>query len=107
MTFAALLTKELRLRLRRERTIWVLISYLLVMTLLGFLFISRNNPSNGYTVSTLGYGFYTLLAFVQLFLIMFITPAFTTTSINVYKRRQTFYLIFFSPLSPFTRPRPQ
>src|SRR6266699_1039600 len=76
MTFVALLTKELRLRLRRERTIWVLISYLLVMTLLGFLFISRNNPSNGYTVSTLGYGLYTLLVFVQLSLIMFITPAF-------------------------------
>src|SRR6266513_1026301 len=93
MTFAALLTKELRLRLRRERTIWVLISYLLVMTLLGFLFISRNNPSNGYTVSTLGYGLYTLLVFVQLSLIMFITPAFTTTSINGEKERHTFELV--------------
>lgn len=101
MTFAALLTKELRLRLRRERTIWVLISYLLVMTLLGFLFISRNNPSNGYTVSTLGYGLYTLLVFVQLFLIMFITPAFTTTSINGEKERQTFDLLLCSRLSAF------
>jgi ABC-type transport system involved in multi-copper enzyme maturation permease subunit len=101
MTFAALLTKELRLRLRRERTIWVLISYLLVMTLLGFLFISRNNPSNGYTVSTLGYGLYTLLVFVQLSLIMFITPAFTTTSINGEKERQTFDLLLCSRLSAF------
>src|SRR6266566_4785 len=74
MTFAALLTKELRLRLRRERTIWVLISYLLVMTLLGF---------------------------VQLFLIMFITPAFTTTSINGEKERQTFDLLLCSRLSAF------
>ena len=101
MTFAALLTKELRLRLRRERTIWVLISYLLVMTLLGFLFISRNNPSKGYTVSTLGYGLYTLLVFVQLSLIMFITPAFTTTSINGEKERQTFDLLLCSRLSAF------
>ena len=38
MTFAALLTKELRLR--RERTIWVLIIYLLVMGLPGLLFIA-------------------------------------------------------------------
>ncbi len=53
MTFAALLTKELRLRLRRERTIWVLITYLLVMTLLGFLFISRTNTYNSNSVSTL------------------------------------------------------
>src|SRR5947207_2868904 len=101
MTFAALLTKELRLRLRRERTIWVLISYLLVMSLLGFLFISRNNPSNGYTVSTLGYGLYTLLVFVQLSLIMFITPAFTTTSINGEKERHTFDLLLCSRLSAF------
>ncbi|TMB83398.1 MAG: ABC transporter permease [Chloroflexi bacterium] len=101
MTFVALLTKELRLRLRRERTIWVLISYLLVMTLLGFLFISRNNPSNGYTVSTLGYGLYTLLVFVQLSLIMFITPAFTTTSINGEKERHTFDLLLCSRLSAF------
>ena len=93
MTFAALLTKELRLRLRRERTIWVLITYLLVMTLLGFLFISRTNIYNSNSVSTLGLGLYTLLVFVQLFLIMFITPAFTATSINGEKERQTFDLI--------------
>lgn len=101
MTFAALLTKELRLRLRRERTIWVLIAYLLVMTLLGFLYISRTNTNNGASVSTLGLGLYTLLVFVQLFLIMFITPAFTSTSINGEKERQTFDLLLCSRLSAF------
>jgi ABC-type transport system involved in multi-copper enzyme maturation permease subunit len=101
MTFAALLTKELRLRLRRERTIWVLISYLMVMTLLGFLFISRTSAYNSNSVSTLGLGLYTLLVFVQLFLIMFITPAFTATSINGEKERQTFDLLLCSRLSAF------
>ncbi len=101
MTFAALLTKELRLRLRRERTIWVLITYLLVMTLLGFLFISRTSAYNSNSVSTLGLGLYTLLVFVQLFLIMFITPAFTATSINGEKERQTFDLLLCSRLSAF------
>ena len=101
MTFAALLTKELRLRLRRERTIWVLITYLLVMTLLGFLFISRTSAYNSNSVSTLGLGLYTLLVFVQLFLIMFITPAFTATSINGEKERQTFDLLLCSRLSSF------
>src|SRR6266581_1891289 len=104
MTFAALLTKELRLRLRRERTIWVLITYLLVMTLLGFLFISRTNIYNSNSVSTLGLGLYTLLVFVQLFLIMFITPAFTATSINGEKERQTFDLLLCSLLSAFEAP---
>ncbi len=101
MTFAALLTKELRLRLRRERTIWVLITYLLVMTLLGFLFINRTGAYNSSTVSTVGSGLYTLLVFVQLFLIMFITPAFTATSINGEKERQTFDLLLCSRLSAF------
>jgi ABC-type transport system involved in multi-copper enzyme maturation permease subunit len=101
MTFAALLTKELRLRLRRERTIWVLITYLMVMTLLGFLFISRTSAYNSNSVSTLGLGLYTLLVFVQLFLIMFITPAFTATSINGEKERQTFDLLLCSRLSAF------
>jgi ABC-type transport system involved in multi-copper enzyme maturation permease subunit len=101
MTFAALLTKELRLRLRRERTIWVLIAYLLVMTLLGFLFISRTSANNAASVSTLGLGLFTLLVFVQLFLIMFITPAFTSTSINGEKERQTFDLLLCSRLSAF------
>src|SRR6266487_135398 len=101
MTFAALLIKELRLRLRRERTIWVLITYLLVMTLLGFLFISRTSAYNSNSVSTLGLGLYTLLVFVQLFLIMFITPAFTATSINGEKERQTFDLLLCSRLSAF------
>ena len=102
MTFVALLTKELRLRLRRERTIWVIIIYLLVMSGLGFLYITRTNSYNAYTLSSLGTGLYTLLAFLQLSLILFITPAFTTTSINGEKERQTFDLLLCSRLSSFT-----
>jgi len=47
MTFAALLSKELRSRLRRERFVWVVIAYLLVMALLGFGFLQRENAFNG------------------------------------------------------------
>src|SRR2546428_13076710 len=45
---------------------------------------------------------YTLLSMVQLFLIMFITPAFTTTTINGEKERQTFDLLLCSRLSSFS-----
>jgi len=38
MTFLALLTKELRLRLRRERTICVIIIDILLMGLLGGIY---------------------------------------------------------------------
>jgi ABC-type transport system involved in multi-copper enzyme maturation permease subunit len=102
MTFAALLTKELRLRLRRERTIWVIIIYLLVMGILGFIFIASQNTFNSSNLSQMGSVLYTLLSMVQLFLIMFITPAFTTTTINGEKERQTFDLLLCSRLSSFS-----
>ncbi|HLI06461.1 MAG TPA: ABC transporter permease [Ktedonobacteraceae bacterium] len=102
MTFAALLTKELRLRLRRERSIWVIIIYLLVMGLLGFLFLSRQNGYGGDVLSQVGGQLYILLSVVQLVLTMFITPAFTSTSINGEKERQTYDLLLCSRLSAFS-----
>src|SRR5437667_4233823 len=106
MTFAALLTKELRLRLRRERSVWLIITYLLVLGLLGFGFLQRENAFSGgyqgYLLSQIGVQLYTLLSFVQLFLIVFIAPAFTATSINGEKERQTFDLLLCSKLSAFS-----
>lgn len=102
MTFAALLTKELRLRLRRERSIWVIIIYLLVMGLLGFLFLSRQNGYGSNVLSQVGGQLYILLSVVQLLLIMFITPAFTATAINGEKERQTYDLLLCSRLSAFS-----
>src|SRR5579859_6178748 len=106
MTFAALLSKELRSRLRRERSVWVIIIYLLVMGLLGFGFLQRENAFSGdyqgYLLSQIGAQLYVLLSFVQLFLIVFIAPAFTATSINGEKERQTYDLLLCSKLSAFS-----
>jgi ABC-2 type transport system permease protein len=106
MTFTALLTKELRLRLRRERSVWLIITYLLVMGLLGFGFLQRENAFSGgyqgYMLSQIGAQLYALLSFVQLFLIVFIAPAFTATAINGEKERQTFDLLLCSKLSAFS-----
>src|SRR6266700_3698271 len=106
MTFTALLTKELRLRLRRERSVWVIITYLLVMGLLGFGFLQRESAFSGgyqgYLLSQIGVQLYALLSFVQLFLIVFIAPAFTSTAINGEKERQTFDLLLCSKLSSFS-----
>lgn len=106
MTFTALLTKELRLRLRRERSVWVIITYLLVMGLLGFGFLQRESAFSGgyqgYLLSQIGVQLYALLSFVQLFLIAFIAPAFTSTAINGEKERQTFDLLLCSKLSSFS-----
>jgi len=106
MTFTALLTKELRLRLRRERFVWLIIIYLLVMGILGFGFLQRANVFSGgyqgYLLSQIGAQLYALLSFIQLFLIVFIAPAFTATAINGEKERQTFDLLLCSKLSAFS-----
>lgn len=106
MTFTALLTKELRSRLRRERSIWLIIAYLCVLGLLGLVFLVRANAFSGgsrvYLLSQTGAQLYALLSFVQLALIVFISPAFTSTSINGEKERQTFDLLLCSKLSAFS-----
>ncbi|MBO0778855.1 MAG: ABC transporter permease [Ktedonobacteraceae bacterium] len=105
MTFLALLTKEMRLRLRRERTIWVIVAYICFMGLLGWLTISRYSAPINYTnnaLSDAGTSLYILLAQLQLLLIIFITPAFTATAINGEKERQTFDLLLCSRLSSFS-----
>lgn len=105
MTFAALLTKELRLRLRRERSVWIIIVYLVVMGLIGFGYLAQASAFNGnqtYLLSQIGAQLYNLLAVLQLFLIVFIAPAFTSTSINGEKERQTFDMLLCSRLSSFS-----
>ncbi|GHO83411.1 ABC transporter permease [Dictyobacter formicarum] len=106
MVFLSLLTKEMRLRLRRERTIWVIITYVLFLGLLGWLFLS-NATSNyagfaGNALSDIGSNLYSLLAQVQLCLIIFITPSLTSTVINGEKERQTYEMLLCSRLSAFS-----
>src|SRR5690242_7654073 len=106
MTFYALLTKELRLRFRRERTVWVIVGYLLAMSLLGWITLSSYNNSGAYSgggdLSSVGRNLYYMLSVVQLFLVIFVTPSFTATAINGEKERQTFDMLLCSRLSAFS-----
>jgi ABC-type transport system involved in multi-copper enzyme maturation permease subunit len=107
MTFLSLLTKELRLRMRRERTIWIIVTYILLMGMLGWLSINSYSAGSGASysssgLSNVGLTLYYLLSQLQLFLIIFITPAFTSTTVNGEKERQTFDLLLCSRLSAFS-----
>ncbi|MBO0783003.1 MAG: ABC transporter permease [Ktedonobacteraceae bacterium] len=100
MVFLALLTKELRTRMRRERTIWLMIIYVLLLGAAGWLVVQTTSntpyqPGSSITGTTLYY----TLAILQFVLIIFITPAFTATAINGEKERQTFDLLLCSRLS--------
>jgi ABC-type transport system involved in multi-copper enzyme maturation permease subunit len=107
MTFLSLLTKEMRLRMRRERTIWIVIAYILFMGLLGWFAVNSYSNAATYNnsnsaLSSAGIILYYLLSQLQLFLIIFITPSFTSTAINGEKERQTYDLLLCSRLSPFS-----
>lgn len=106
MTFAALLVKELRTHLRRERAIWVIIAYLSILGLLGFVFLLRANAFSGgyrvYLLSQVGAQLFALLAFLQLLWVVFTAPAFTATAVNGEKERQTYDLLLCSRLSSFS-----
>ena len=107
MTFLSLLTKEMRLRMRRERTIWIVIAYILFMGLLGWFAVNSYSNAATYNnsnsaLSSAGIILYYLLSQLQLFLIIFITPSFTSTAINGEKERQTFDLLLCSRISPFS-----
>jgi ABC-type transport system involved in multi-copper enzyme maturation permease subunit len=104
MIFLALLTKELRLRFRSERAIWVLVVYVLLLGAIGLLTLANAtaNTSPYYNpVDPTGRTLYYPLSVVQFFLIIFITPAFTATAINGEKERQTYDLLLSSRLSGF------
>ncbi len=106
MAFIALLTKELRSRLRSERTAWLLVIYVLILGLIGALVVVIASGSNssgpgafGSNLSTAGLTLYILLTLLQLFLVVFTTPAFTATAINGEKERQTFDMLMSSSLT--------
>jgi len=100
MTFVALLTKELRLRMRRERTIWLMIIYILLLGLTGWLALNTlKNTNEASNINFTGQFLYDQIALLQLLLIIFITPALTATTINGEKTRQTFDLLLCSQIS--------
>ena len=104
MIFLALLTKELRLRFRNERAIWVLVVYVIILGGIGMIVLasaSTNVTPYSNPLSDTGRNLYILLSILQFFLISFITPAFTATAINGEKERQTYDLLLSSQLSGF------
>ncbi len=101
MTLLTLLRKELRTRLRRERIVWLMVVYILLLGIAGWLVLNYANNQNNSMPFTAGTILYYLLANLQLALLIFITPAFTATAINGEKEHQTYDLLLCSQLSNF------
>ena len=101
-SFLTLFTNEVRLRLRQERMLWIVLAYTVLAGVLSWFALSTNSDfnqpgTNGF--SHVGLNLFELITQVQLLLIILITPLFTATSINGEKERQTFDMLICSQLS--------
>ncbi len=94
--------KELRGRMRGARAFLVLTSYLIIMTafvLFTYLVVVLNDTASGNSSRTAGQAIFVTLLSVQVFLVIFISPAFTAGAISGEKERQTFELLRTTLLS--------
>jgi ABC-2 type transport system permease protein len=95
--------KELRGRMRGRRAFAVLTLYLLALgaliTLVYLAYVSGSTSPGSTSARTAGKGLFAAILAVQVFLVLFIGPAFTAGSISGERERQTFDLLRTTLLS--------
>lgn len=94
------LAREVRTRMRGWRSVLVLIGHIGLLSLVGYGFFYLANRAPGVSVGPqVGPALYTLLAMMELFMVIFITPALTSGAISGERERRTLELILVTPLS--------
>src|SRR6266404_6203381 len=99
------LTKELRVRMRGARAYWILLCYLVFLSVVMVVSYSswssqvRESGSGGSGVSQLGNQIFMILLICQIFLVLFITPAITSGSITIEREQQTLDMLTMTRLS--------
>lgn len=99
------ITKELRGRMRGSRAYWMLLGYLLLLSiamLLTYYSWRQNNGGfNGSPASfTVGRNFFRILFYVQAALVTLITPALTSGAISIEREQRTFEMMRCTTLRP-------
>lgn len=98
------LNKELKLRFRSGKTFVGILFYLLALTLLmvALMYVLRTSSPNGFFKPQESRLMFMLLAFVQLGLVLFITPGLTGGVISSERERQTLSILLTTTQSSFT-----
>lgn len=98
-----LIRKELRQRMRSERSILALSMYLLVMGAIAFVFMYLNVQGQTLLLQpTRTAELFTFLSYLQLAMISFVTPGIAAGVISGERERQTLTVLLTTPLSPLT-----
>ncbi|CCW34653.1 ABC-2 family transporter protein [Chthonomonas calidirosea] len=106
LTDQPLLVREMRTRMRGTRAYWTLFGYLLILVLFVLftywgLLIRLNSPTTGHlrAAHEMSNSIFNTTIAVQFFLILFIIPAITSSSIAQEKEQQSLDLLLVTPLS--------
>ncbi|HLJ69042.1 MAG TPA: ABC transporter permease subunit [Chloroflexota bacterium] len=99
--FNSVVGKELRTRMRGWRSIAVVSAYMLVLGVIAISFLVQEAGPTAGQSSQIGVQLFQALAGVQLFLILFVTPASTAGAISGERQRQTWDLLLVTRLSTF------
>jgi ABC-2 type transport system permease protein len=102
MMLNPVLAKELKDRVRTWRSPMLITLYIAFMSLIGgfFFYTQTRFNAGGPQMLRLGMEIFQMLAFLQLLLIAFLTPAMTGGIISGERERQTFSLLLVTRLSP-------
>lgn len=102
MNINPVLYKELKVRMRSWRIVWLILIYLaiLAMAALLVLFTTTQRFSPYGMDASMAIGAYTTLAIMQFLLIVFIAPSLTSGSISGERERQTLDLLLCTKMPP-------
>ncbi|MGX9133483.1 ABC transporter permease [Rummeliibacillus sp. JY-2-4R] len=97
------LIKELKLRFRSFKSFTGILFYLIVLSIFvfGFIFISTNFTGSGFINPQQSVLLFGLLTYVQLALILFITPGLTAGAISTEREKQTLNILLTTSQSSF------
>ena len=97
------LVKEIKLRFRNMKSFTGLFFYLIIMGIFvfGFVYLTSSISGGGFFRPEESFILFTMLSFIQLGLILFITPALTAGTVSTEREKQTLNILLTTAQSSF------
>ncbi len=97
------LVKELKLRFRNLKSFTGILFYLIAMSVFvfGFIFLATSLTGNGFFRPDESFLLFSIMTYIQLGLILFITPALTAGTISTEREKQTLNILLTTSQTSF------
>lgn len=97
------LVKELKLRFRNLKSFTGILFYLIAMSVFvfGFIFLATSLTGNGFFRPDESFMLFSMMTYIQLGLILFITPALTAGTISTEREKQTLNILLTTSQTSF------